>query len=261
MAFSGGVFSLYTPGNPVVTGTVITSTWANNTLSDIATGLSTTVLKDGTQTLTANIPMAGYKLTGLASGSASTDSAQFGQVGEVLLYATTISATVSAHTITSIFTSAYQQYRIRVADLIGDTSNTTLYVRMSTDGGTSYAGAASDYQMTVYHSISTGGASTVPYAVFATASASGIAISPPQAFPGGAALNADVVLNNPASTTLYKTVFGHGGGFAFPGVADAHANSGSYIGSVSAVTAIKFTMDAGGNIKSGKFAVYGVRMA
>ena len=55
MAFSGGVFSLIA-GNPVTTGTVISSTWANNTLSDIASGLTTCVLKDGSQTITAQIP-------------------------------------------------------------------------------------------------------------------------------------------------------------------------------------------------------------
>ena len=40
MAFSNGTYSLYSTGNPVVTGTTISSTWANNTLSDIATALT-----------------------------------------------------------------------------------------------------------------------------------------------------------------------------------------------------------------------------
>jgi len=80
VAFSGGSFSLYTPGNPVVTNTTISSTWANNTLSDIASGLSTCVLKDGTQTITANIPMSGFKLTGLAAGTSNGDSVRYEQV-------------------------------------------------------------------------------------------------------------------------------------------------------------------------------------
>jgi hypothetical protein len=58
MSFSSGTFSLYVVGNPVVTGTTITSSWANNTLDDIATGLSTCVLKDGTQTTTSAVPFA-----------------------------------------------------------------------------------------------------------------------------------------------------------------------------------------------------------
>jgi len=55
MSFSSGTFSLVA-GNPVVTGTTISSTTNNNTLSDIATGLTTCVLKDGTQATTASVP-------------------------------------------------------------------------------------------------------------------------------------------------------------------------------------------------------------
>jgi hypothetical protein len=80
VAFAAGVFSLYTPGNPVVTGTTITSTWAINTLNDIATGLSSCVLKDGSQTITANIPMSNFKFTGLAAGNAAGNSVRYEQV-------------------------------------------------------------------------------------------------------------------------------------------------------------------------------------
>ena len=59
MPFNGaGVFAVYTPGNPVVTGTTIATSWGNNSLDDFATGLSTCILKDGTQTATARIPFA-----------------------------------------------------------------------------------------------------------------------------------------------------------------------------------------------------------
>lgn len=80
MAFSSGTYSLFATGNPVVTGTTVSSTWANNTLDDIATALTTCVLKDGSQTITANIPMSTFKLTGLGAGSALTDSATLRQV-------------------------------------------------------------------------------------------------------------------------------------------------------------------------------------
>lgn len=80
MSFSSGTFSLYTPGNPVVTGTTIQSSWANNTLSDIATGLTTCVLKDGTQTITANIPMSGFKLTGLGAATVAGDALRYEQL-------------------------------------------------------------------------------------------------------------------------------------------------------------------------------------
>jgi hypothetical protein len=57
MPYAAGVFTLVA-GNPVVTGTIVSSTWANNTFTDVASGLSTCILKDGTQTTTAPIPFA-----------------------------------------------------------------------------------------------------------------------------------------------------------------------------------------------------------
>lgn len=80
MPFNGsGTFTLYSPGNPVVTGTTISSTWANNTLTDLATGLSTALTKDGQTTPTANIPMGGFKLTGLGAGTANGDAIRWQQ--------------------------------------------------------------------------------------------------------------------------------------------------------------------------------------
>ena len=56
MAFSSGTFSL-DAANPT-TGTTISSTWAATVLNGIATGLTTCLLKDGTQTATALVPFA-----------------------------------------------------------------------------------------------------------------------------------------------------------------------------------------------------------
>ena len=80
MSFSSGTFSINTAGQPVVTGTVISSTAFNALTADLATGLSTCILKDGTQVLTGNIPFGTYKITGLGAGSALTDSANLQQV-------------------------------------------------------------------------------------------------------------------------------------------------------------------------------------
>ncbi len=81
MSFNGsGTFNVYTPGNPVVTGTTISSTAYNNTNTDFATGLSNTLTRDGQSPATANIPMGSNKITGLANGTARTDAAPLGQV-------------------------------------------------------------------------------------------------------------------------------------------------------------------------------------
>jgi hypothetical protein len=65
-------------GNPVVTGTTISSTWANNTLSDIATALTQSLAKDGQTVPTANIPMGSFKLTGLGAPTVAGDALAFG---------------------------------------------------------------------------------------------------------------------------------------------------------------------------------------
>ena len=81
MAYNGsGTFLINTAGQPVVSGTVISSTAFNALTADLATGLSTAITKDGQTTVTANIPMSTYKFTGLGVGSAATDSANLSQV-------------------------------------------------------------------------------------------------------------------------------------------------------------------------------------
>ena len=47
--------------------------------NDFAAGLSECLLKDGSQTPIANIPMGGFKITNLANGIANTDAATYGQ--------------------------------------------------------------------------------------------------------------------------------------------------------------------------------------
>lgn len=80
MSFNGsGTYSL-PAGNPVVTGTTISSSTMNTTLSDIATALSLAYCKDGQSTPTANLPMGSYKLTGLGAGTAAGHSVRWEQL-------------------------------------------------------------------------------------------------------------------------------------------------------------------------------------
>lgn len=58
-----GVYNL-PGGNPVVTQTLITSSWANTTMSDLAAAISQSLSKDGQTVPTANLPMGGFRHTG-----------------------------------------------------------------------------------------------------------------------------------------------------------------------------------------------------
>jgi len=81
MSYNGsGTFQINTSGQPVVTGTVISSTAFNSLTADLATGLSTAITKDGQTTVTANIPMANFKITGLGAATVGTDAVRYSQI-------------------------------------------------------------------------------------------------------------------------------------------------------------------------------------
>jgi len=81
-------------GNPVVTGTTISSTWANNTLNDIATALTNSIAKDGQTTPTGNLPMGTYAHTNVGNATVRNMYATAGQVQDnTAQYLTTVSGT------------------------------------------------------------------------------------------------------------------------------------------------------------------------
>jgi hypothetical protein len=108
MSYNGsGTFNINTAGQPVVTGTTITSTAFNLLTADLATGLTTALTKDGQTTPTANIPMGTFKITGLGAGSAATDAAQYGQLQAG---ATTIATVSGTDTLTGTLAPAITAY-------------------------------------------------------------------------------------------------------------------------------------------------------
>jgi len=73
MSYNGsGTFQINTSGQPVVAGTVISSTAFNALTADLATGLSTAITKDGQTTTTARIPFAAGINSSSATDSTST---------------------------------------------------------------------------------------------------------------------------------------------------------------------------------------------
>jgi len=81
MSYNGaGTFLINSAGQPVVAGTTISETVFNALTADLATGLSTAITKNGQTTPTANIPMGGFKITGLGVSTTVTDAARVDQV-------------------------------------------------------------------------------------------------------------------------------------------------------------------------------------
>ena len=73
-----GVYTL-PAGNPVVTGTTISSTWANNTMNDLASALTDSVAADGQTPMTGNLDMNTHKVVGLVAGTAAGEAIEFAQ--------------------------------------------------------------------------------------------------------------------------------------------------------------------------------------
>ena len=75
MSYNGsGTFQINTAGQPVVAGTVISSTAFNALTADLATGLSTAITKDGQTATTVRIPFAQGINSSLTTDSSSTST-------------------------------------------------------------------------------------------------------------------------------------------------------------------------------------------
>ena len=73
MSYNGsGTFQINTSGQPVVTGTVISSSAFNALTADLATGLSTAITKDGQTATTVRIPFAQGINSSLATDATNT---------------------------------------------------------------------------------------------------------------------------------------------------------------------------------------------
>jgi len=119
MARNGsGVYTL-PAGNPVVTGTTISSTWANNTLNDLGNAMTASLAYDGQTTPVANLPMGGYIHTNVGNATARTNYPSAGQVQDgALTYLTGITGTdtiVATAPVTMSVYAAGQTFRFIAA--------------------------------------------------------------------------------------------------------------------------------------------------
>lgn len=84
MSYNGsGTFQINTSGQPVVTGTVISSSAFNALTADLATGLSTAITKDGQTATTVRIPFAQGINSSLTTDSTNTSTGSIITAGGV----------------------------------------------------------------------------------------------------------------------------------------------------------------------------------
>jgi hypothetical protein len=82
MAFNGsGTYTL--PGAALTTGATVSSTENNTFRNDVATAFNKTLTRDGQAVATANLPMGGFKLTGLGAATTAGEALSYGQAASV----------------------------------------------------------------------------------------------------------------------------------------------------------------------------------
>ena len=65
---------------PAVAGTTILSASYNNVINDVASALTQSISNDGQTIIAADLPMGGFKFTGLAVGASAADSVRYDQL-------------------------------------------------------------------------------------------------------------------------------------------------------------------------------------
>jgi hypothetical protein len=129
-----GVYSL-PAGNPVVTNTTISSTWANTTLTDLANAMTGSVASDGQTPMTGPLNMNSNKITGLTAGTTAGDAVEFTQLASYLSNPVTITGgTINNTVIGGTTPAAITGTTITGTTITGTTFNTTNF-RISENGG------------------------------------------------------------------------------------------------------------------------------
>lgn len=138
MARNGTGTYVLPAGNPVVAATVISETWANSTLTDIATALTNSLAADGQTVMQGNIPFGGYKITGLADATLAQDAVTKAQLDlKAPLASPTLTGTVTLSGADLAFTGLTRRIS---ADFSASTVSTrAAFVTSTANGSTNVA--------------------------------------------------------------------------------------------------------------------------
>lgn len=171
--------------------------------------------------------------------------------GAILLTSGTVSAAATLDIVLTSYTS-YRAIKFLLTALIPATNDVALWMRFSTNGGSSYNAGASDYSYATFVSYTADDYSSadskiilVPISIFGISNAA----------TGGVSL--EVTLYDQTSTTRYSAVRSS----ALPvytGIASPIVEANGYRNTAQDTDAVRFLFSSG-NIASGKYAVYGLR--
>ena len=127
MSFNGsGTFVVNSSGQPVVTGTVISSTAFNALTADLATGLSTCVTKDGQTATTVRVPFAFGINSTLTTDATSATTGSIITAGGISMQKALWVGTTSRHVGATQFDAAITYGGVTLSNAVTGTGNMVL---------------------------------------------------------------------------------------------------------------------------------------
>ncbi len=206
-----GVYSL-PAGNPVVTGTTIASTWANNTLSDIASALTDSVAADGQTPMTGNLDANSNKIVNLATPTLTTDAV-------TKAYADALVGGSSAGSFTNLTVTGTTTLATSLTGVLKGTSG----VVSTATAGTDYVAPATATNFTAqqyFGNVALTDAATIAWAANTaqvatfTFVSSNRTMGAPTGLVNGAYYGLAVIQNSGSNTLTWNAVFKWAGGTA-----------------------------------------------
>jgi len=173
----------------------------------------------------------------------------------VVLLGTQTASNSASLAFTSLISATYDEYIFVIQNIIPATDGADFYLRTSTNNGSSYDAAGSDYAYAGSRAVS----GSVSNTVSQSSSAGQILIAESLGNATGENCNGKVTLFNPLNATVYKCVK-YAMGY-YSSAPDARVLDGAgYRLAVADIDAVQFLMSSG-NITSGVIRMYGVRKA
>jgi len=231
------------------------ATWSAK--QDAITGAATTITSSNLTASRAVISSASGKVavstvtdTELGYVSGVTSAIQTQLDNRPILISTATASTTA--TIDFTLSSSYKSFEIRCISVVPSTDNVGMWIRISTDGGSTFLSGASDYAY--QRSILSG----TTYTGTLTATDSKIAVVDAGAGTGtGRYCNTIITVFNPSISSMYKNIAAKQYIYRSDGAYNIREVNGVYL-SNTAVNAIRILMSSG-NIASGTFELWGYK--
>lgn len=227
-------------------------------VSNGGTGLATltannVILGAGTSTPTFVAPGASGNL--LTSNGTTWTSATPGasSAGAQILLSTLTASDSATIDFTSGIDGTYKEYIIDIIDLVAASDGQIVNLTLSTNGGSNYLGANYQYVLLQNRSgaATPNGSGSTSEAYIALHAASSLGNA------AGENFSSRIVINNPASAAVYKTINMASVFFDTSTELCQARGCGTYTGATTAINAFRISLSSG-NIASGTFKLYGV---